>query len=142
MLFRIHVFFKSTALLWKVVSRSEWHSRRAEINYKNCVALVFGWDCWAGSTQAAILHLSCLHFMATWQLCDEGSTNTVLFFHTSCFVPALPPALLWAARHQIHTTAALLLLCLRSHIPPEEHVGIWPFNKPVLLLRWCKSNNI
>lgn len=114
MLFCIHLIFKSTALFWKVVSRSEWHSKRAEINYKNCVALFFfGCECWADCTQAAILR----HFIATWELCGEGSTNIVLFFHTSCFVSALPSAFLWAAKHQIHCRAALLQLCLGSHIP-------------------------
>lgn len=147
MLFCIHFIFKSTALLQKVVSRSEWHSKRAEINYKNCVALFFGCECWADCTQAAVLCLSCLHFIATWELCGEGSTNTVLFFHTSCFVSDLPPAFLWAAKHWIHSRAALLPLCPRSHIRPGEHVGIWPLDKPVLL--WgsakatiCKSTMI
>lgn len=59
MLFCIHLaIFKSAALLQKFVSRSEWHSKRAEINYKYCMALIFGCECWADSTQAAILHLS------------------------------------------------------------------------------------
>lgn len=106
MLFCIHLIFKSTALLQKVVSRSEWHSKRAEINYKNCVALFFGCECWADCTQAAVLCLSCLHFIATWELCGEGSTNTVLFFHTSCFVSALPPAFLWAAKRWIQSSFA------------------------------------
>lgn len=126
MLFCIHLIFKSTALLQDVVSRSEWHSKWAEINYKNCVALFFGWECWADCTQAAILHPSCLHFIATWELCGEGSTNTVLFFHTSCFVSALPPAFPWAAKHHIHSRAALLLLCPRSHIPLRSMWGSDP----------------
>lgn len=133
MLFCIHLaIFKSAALLQKFVSRSEWHSKRAEINYKYCVALIFGCERWADCTQAAILHLSCLHFTATWELRGEGSTNTVLFFHTSCFVSVLPTTLLWAAKIQIHSGAALLPLCLRSHVPTEAYVEIWPLDKPFL----------
>lgn len=134
MLFCIHLaIFKSAALLRKFVSRSEWHSKRAEINYKYCVAVIFGCKCWAGCTQAAVLHLSCLHFTATWEVCGEGSTNRVLrSFHTSCFVSALPPTLLWAAKHQIHSRAALLPLCLRTHVPTEAYVEVWPLDKPFL----------
>ena len=133
MFFCIHLaIFRNAALLQKFVSRSEWHSKRAEINYKYCVALIFGCECWADCTQAAILHLPCLHFIATCELRAEGSTNTVLFFHTSCFVSALLSTPLWAAKHQIRSRAALLPLSLGSRIPTEAYMEVWPLDKPVL----------
>lgn len=92
MLFCIHLaIFKSAALLQKFVSRSEWHSKRAEINYKYCMALIFGCECWADSTQAAILHLSCLYFLATWELHGEGSTqhSFVFFMPLALLLPCL-----------------------------------------------------
>lgn len=133
MLFCIHLaIFKSAVLLQEFVSRSEWHNKRAEINYKYFVALSFGCECWADCTQAAVLYIACLHFIAAWELGGEVSTKRVLFFHTSCFVSALPPTLLWAAKHQIHNRAAVLPLRLRSHILTKASMGIQPLDKPFL----------
>lgn len=89
MLFCIHLaIFKSAALLQKFVSRSEWHSKRAEINYKYCVALIFGCECWAGCTQAAVLHLSSLHWQQLGR-CVLYQQSSAFYSHLSlCLCPA------------------------------------------------------
>lgn len=104
-------YLQKRCIITKVCFQIWMIHKRAAINWNYCMALGFLCACWADCTQAAILHLSCRQFIGTWELCGEGSTNTVclVFFPTSC--PR--PTLLWAAKQEIHSRATVLLLCLR-----------------------------
>lgn len=132
MLFCIHLIFKSTALLQDVVSRSEWHSKWAEINYKNCVALFF----WMGVLSR--LHSSCntspllssLHSnlgVVWWRIYQHSFVFSHLLL---CFCPSSSIPVGCKASHSQQTSFAPAVP--KKPHPPEEHVGIWPFNKPVL----------
>lgn len=140
MLFCIHLaIFKSTALFQKSVSRSERYTKEQRLIGIAAWLWVFLCACWADCTQAAILHLSCRQFTGTWELCGEGSTNTGSFFHASC--PSL--TLQWAAKHQIHSRATVLLLCLSCLGGYVAYVcGDLTLRQTVFTLRYRKSSNI
>lgn len=140
MLFCIHLIFKSTALLQKVVSRSEWHSKRAEINYKNCVALFFGWECWAGCTQAAVLCFSCLHSnlgVVWWRIYSHGFVFSHLLL---CFCPSsrIPVGSKASDSQQSSFAPAVPE---KPH-PPWGGCGALTLWQASFTLRLCKSNNI